>query len=113
MNKKRFQKKLSKIKKRGEQYKKIKELKDAYAEYMPEKKTRKVSNIMLVVIVTAIVGYALANFWLQYHTGMEMSATLTGCWYAFWGTEIVALAAIRTSKTKHGYNDHQFEDTNM
>ena len=58
---------------------------------------------MLVIIVAAIVSYALVAFQLQYLTGMEISSTLTGCWYAFWGTEIVALAAIRTSKAKHGH----------
>lgn len=102
MSERKFQKKLAEIQKQGERYKKLKDLEDTYAKYMPEKKTRKVSNIMLVVIVIAIVSYALANFWLQYTTGVELSPTLTGCWYAFWGTEIVALAAIRTSKVKHG-----------
>ena len=113
MGEKIFKRRLARIQKKGEQYKKIRELEESYSEYMPAKKERKVSNIMLVVIVIAIVGYALANFWLQYHTGMEMSSTLTGCWYAFWGTEIVALAAIRTSKTKHSHDNYQFEDMDM
>ena len=109
MNERRFQKKLEKIKKRGEQCKREQELIDAYAEYMPPKKERKVSNIMLVVIVVAIVGYAVANFWLQYNLGMEISPTLTGCWFSFWGVEVVALATITTSKVKHGVDNNGHE----
>lgn len=102
MREKIFQWKLRRIQKRGDRYKREKELRDTYAECWPEKKTKKVSNIMLVIIVAAIISYALVAFQLQYLTGMEISSTLTGCWYAFWGTEIVSLALIRTSKVKHG-----------
>ena len=105
MTEKMFQRKLEQIQKSGEQYKQIKELEDVYAEYMPEKKIRKVSNVMLFVIIIAIVGYAVANFWMQYNIGMELSPTLTGCWYSFWGVEIVALAAIKTSKVKYSSED--------
>ena len=107
MTEKRLQRKLAKIRKKGEQQKKIRELEDTYAIYMPEKKIRKVSNMMLVVIITAIVGYALANFWLQFSFGIELSPTLTGCWFSFWGAEVVALAAIKTTKTKHGDNTYE------
>ena len=75
-----------------------KELMDTYAKYYPEKKKKKVSNIMLVIIVLAIVGYFAANFILQYRFGIEISSTLTTCWFAFWGCEIVALTTIRVAK---------------
>lgn len=101
MSDKKFQRKLEKIKKKGERYKQEYELKEAYAQYMPEKKTRKVSNIMLIMIIVAVVGYFVANLWLQISTGIEISSTLTTCWFSFWGVEIVALAAIKTSKVKH------------
>ena len=109
MSDKKFQRKLEKIKKKGERYKQEYELREAYAKYVPEKKTRKVSNIMLVIIVIAIVGYFAANLWLQYRFGIEISSTLTTCWFAFWGVEIVSLAAIRTSKVKHGTNEALYE----
>lgn len=64
-------------------------------------KKRKVSNIMLVLICTMIILYTAATFLLQYFTNVEISPTLTTAWFAFWGTELVALAAIRTSKLKH------------
>lgn len=107
MTEKRLQRKLAKIQKKGEQYKQIRELEQVYAEYMPEKKTRKVSNIMLVVIVMAIIGYFIANFWLQYSMGLEISPTLTGCWFSFWGVEVVSLAAIKNNKTKYHLENEQ------
>ena len=111
MTDKKFQRKLAKIKKQGERYKQEYELREAYAQYVPEKKTRKVSNIMLVIIVTAIVGYFVANLWLQYHMGIEISSTLTTCWFSFWGVELVAIAAIRTTKVKHGAHETSYEST--
>ena len=61
----------------------------------------KISNLMLIVVIIAVTLYAAADFLLQYFTGIEVSPTLTGCWFAFWGTEIVSLAAIKTTKVKH------------
>ena len=57
---------------------------------------------MLTLICIMIILYAAATFVLQYFTGIEISPTLTTAWFAFWGTEVVALAAIKTSKVKHG-----------
>ena len=105
MNDKRFQKKLEKKQKLFEQDKREKELVDEYADYIPEGPGKKISNIMLVVVVFAIVAYAVANFILQYFTGYEMSSTLTTCWYTFWGAEIFALAGIKVSKVWHEPSD--------
>ena len=98
----KFKKKLRKIKMQGEQYKMEKTLRDAYAEYWPDRKNRKVSNIMLVTIIVAIVGYVIASFWLQYVTGMSIDPTITTCWFGFWTVEIIALTTIKNNKTKHG-----------
>ena len=65
-------------------------------------KKRKVSNVMLVLICVMIILYTAADFALQYFAGVEVSPTLTTAWFAFWTVEIVALAAIKTSKVKHG-----------
>lgn len=93
-----FQWRLNRLKKRCERYKQKSELLDSYAEYLPDKKEKKVSNIMLFIIVVAIVGYTVAGYILQYKTLMEISPTITTAWFAFWGTEIVALAAIKVRK---------------
>jgi biotin transporter BioY len=65
-------------------------------------KKKKVSNIMLVLICAMIILYTAADFALQYFAGVEVSPTLTTAWFTFWTVEIVALAAIKTSKVKHG-----------
>ena len=78
---------------------------------MKNKPKKKVSNIMLVLICTMIIIYTAADFALQYFTHIEVSPTLTTAWFAFWGTELVALAAIKTSKLKHGRNEVE-EDIN-
>ena len=66
------------------------------------KSKKKVSNIMLVIICVMIILYTAADFVLQYFTSIEVSPTLTTAWFAFWGTELVAMAAIKTTKVKHG-----------
>jgi biotin transporter BioY len=79
---------------------------------MANKPKKKVSNIMLVVICTMIILYTAADFLLQYFAGIEVSPTLTGAWFAFWGTELVALAAIKTSKVKHGQDHSSDQEVN-
>ena len=70
------------------------------------KKKRKVSNIMLVLICTMVILYAIASFALQYFVQVEISPTLTTAWFAFWGVELINLAAIETSKIKHKKDDN-------
>ena len=73
-------------------------------------KKKKVSNVMLVIICIMIILYTIADFVLQYFTQIEVSPTLTTAWFAFWGTELVALAAIKTSKVKHGESKNTEEE---
>lgn len=112
MNDKRFQKKLEKIRKNGERQKEKMELEAKYAEYYPDRKGAKVSNVMLVIIVTMITLYTIASFVLQLYTSVEMSSTLTTCFYAFWGTELAMLAGIKTSKIlkKHDKDEEDLPD---
>ena len=105
MSDRRHQRKLEKMKKRGERYKAEAEMRDAYFEYVPERKKRKVSNIMLFIIVAAVIGYVVAAFALQYFTGTEVSPTITTCWFSVWGVELLSLAGIKVSKTKNGGSD--------
>lgn len=97
-----YKHRLKKIKRQGEQYKREKAIRDAYAEYLPDRKKRKVSNVMLVTIIIAIVGYVIASFWIQYKTGIAIDQTITTCWFGFWTVEIIALTTIKNNKTKHG-----------
>lgn len=110
MSEKRFNKKLEKIKKQGERYKQEKELRDAYAQYVPVRKKRKVANIMLVISIIAIMGYVVANYILQRETGCELSPTITPYYFAFWTGEIFVLAGIKISKVKKNYDTSYISD---
>lgn len=105
MREKLFQMKLKRIERRGERQKRKCELEARYMEYYPHKSGKKVSNIMLAVIVAAIVSYTVASFALQYHTSTEVSSTLTTLWFSFWTIEACALAGIRISKVRKEHND--------
>jgi len=107
MNDKRFQKKLEKIRKKGERQKEKMELEAQYAEYYPHRRGAKVSNVMLVIIVLAITIYTIASFILQFVTAVEISGTLTTCFFAFWSAEVISLAGIRVSKV---YKSKKEED---
>ena len=75
---KRFKRRLNRIRQQGERYKKEKAIRDAYAEYWPEHKKRKTSNIMLAVSIIAIVGYVIADYILQYDPSGSMIRSLSG-----------------------------------
>lgn len=98
MYSKRFKRKLNRIRQKGERYKKEQAVRDAYAQYWPDRKKRRVSNIMLTISVIAIVGYVAADYILQYNTGVELSPTITPYWFAFWTGEVFLLAGIKISK---------------
>lgn len=53
---------------------------------------------MLAIVVSAIIIYTVASFWIQYRTGIPVDATLTTCFYTFWGSELLALTGIKISK---------------
>ena len=107
MTDKQFQKKLAKIQKRGERYKQEKELRDKYVDYVPEHKKRKVSNIILAIVIVIIVAYTVASFWLTYVTGVSIDPTLTTCVYSFFGSELLLLAGIRITKTIKTHTDDE------
>jgi uncharacterized membrane protein len=98
MYSKRFRRKLNRIRQKGERYKKEQAVRDIYAQYWPDRKKRRISNIMLVIVVAAIIVYTVASFWIQYKTGVPVDATLTTCFYTFWGSELIALTGIKISK---------------
>ena len=78
----------------------------------PSEELKKTSNRMLVVSVINILWYTIVAIILQFKTQMEISSTLTTCWYAFWTGEIFALAGIKISKVRHKYEEVD-EDGNI
>ena len=105
MSLKRFKNKMRKLRVQGERYKTEKQIMDAYAEYWPESKKKKVSNIVLAVSITAIVIYTSASFAIQYFTGVEISSTLTTCFFSFFGGEMLIIGGIKISKVRSNYGE--------
>ena len=59
------------------------------------------SDYIVAAAITAAALYTVAAVTLQFCGFMEISSTLTTCWFSFWTVEIVALAAIKGGKVKH------------
>lgn len=71
------------------------------------------SDYIVAAAITAIALYTVSAVVLQFCGFMEIFPTLTTCWFSFWTVEIVALAAIKGGKVKHGdkkTNDENKED---
>lgn len=68
-------------------------------------KDMKTSNKLLFVSVFAIVAFTIFSLFMQYTIGVEVSGTLTTCWFSFFGGEIVLLAGIKVSKVIKGSDD--------
>lgn len=75
-----------------------------------QKKEKSFADNIVYISIIAVVVFTIAAFVLQFKGLMEISPTVTTCWFAFWTVEIVALAAIKTSKVKHDYNKEE-DDT--
>jgi hypothetical protein len=105
-----FEKRINRIKKRGEQQKQVFELQQEYNQYYPSKNGMRVSNLVLVVIIIAILLYTAAAFYLQFTTGLEINSTLTTLWYTFWTAEILVLGGIKISKVITDYKKKKIED---
>ena len=69
-----------------------------------KKKDRSFADYIVFISIGAVSVFTIAAFILQFKGLMEISSTLTTAWFAFWTVEIVALAAIRTSKVKNDYD---------
>lgn len=63
------------------------------------KKDKPYAQRILPVIIIMIIAYAIADIVLQVLYQTEISSTLTTCWFAFWGSEVLALASIKIGKT--------------
>ena len=66
------------------------------------KRKKPFSAYIIPAAIVAIGLYTASAVVLQFCGLMEISPTLTTCWFSFWTVEIVALAAIKGGKVKHG-----------
>lgn len=59
------------------------------------------SKGLIVFIIFMILGYAVADFYMQYSLGVQFNDTFTTCWFAFWAVELVDLVLVRLGKLRH------------
>ena len=62
---------------------------------------KKFSKIIVVLSVILILIYTIAAFVLQFVCGVEVSPTLTTCFYTFWAVEMLSLAGVKARKVKY------------
>lgn len=72
-----------------------------------KEKITKVSNIILAISIFNILWFTIVAIVLQFKNSVELSGTLITCWYAFWTSEIFALAGIKITRIK---NTEETED---
>ena len=68
------------------------------------KKKRGMSKMLVPFIVASIFIFTGVAIWLQYRTGVELSATLIACFFTFMGSELAMLCSIKKTKVKNDYN---------
>jgi hypothetical protein len=55
---------------------------------------------LIYFILVSIILFTVTAIWVQVQTNMELSSTLITCFYAFFGTELLALASIKKAELK-------------
>lgn len=95
-----FDKQVSDMREENERLKILHEIRTERAKYcnIEEKRKIKTSNIVLICSIAAVILYTVTSILIQYHTGIEISSTLSTLWYGFWTVEITALAGIKVTK---------------
>jgi len=71
----------------------------------PLSKQAAFSKRIIPMIIAAIMLYTIVAFILQFVVQVEISPTLTTCYFGFWTVEIVSLMTIKVSKGKNKYED--------
>ena len=68
-----------------------------------EKKKLSTRKWVLPAIIISVIIYAGLDVFLQIKTNMEISPTLTTCWFTFWAVELWNLASITKKKVDVDY----------
>ena len=75
----------------------------------PKFKSSKFSKKIVVICIIIIVLYTIAQLYLTYQLGAEPTPTLTPCVYAFFGTEMAAIALVRIFDREDKKDDREYE----
>lgn len=72
-------------------------------EMFKKNKTHFTSKMTLTIVIVSVLAYTSAAFLLQFNGKVEISPTLTSCFFAFFTVEIFNLTSIKKSKIKNNY----------
>ena len=72
---------------------------------MENRPKKKVSNIMLAIIITLVVLYTAGAFALEIYCCREISPTLTGAFFSFFSFELSSISAIKNTKVRNNRDD--------
>lgn len=70
----------------------------------------KFTKLSVIISFVAVCTYTTASILLQKYTSVEVSPTLTTAVFAFFGTELVAIATIKNKETRYGNSYENTED---
>jgi hypothetical protein len=67
------------------------------------------SKLIIAFVIISLFTYTAAAIWLQLKIGVEISPTLTTCFYAFCTGELWLLASIKKSKIANGQKSRAYD----
>lgn len=70
-----------------------------------KKKKGQFSKWLVIFVIAQVLIYTYTNMYFSYKVGIEISPTLTTCFFAFFGFEAGLLSHIKITKVKKGDND--------
>ena len=69
----------------------------------------KTSKKIIIFVIASIFVYTSLSMLLQFKTGLEISPTLTTCYFGFCTGELWMLASIKKSKLRTGQKDTEYQ----
>lgn len=76
------------------------------------KRKKHFADYVVYVSLAAVAIYTTTAFILQFTIGVEISPTLTTCFFSFFGVELASLAVIKHGKEKYKPENKQNEEVN-
>ena len=67
------------------------------------------SKLIIAFVIVSLFTYTAAAIWLQLKIGVEISPTLTTCFYAFCTGELWLLATIKKTKIANGQKSRAYD----
>jgi hypothetical protein len=75
-----------------------------------QKAHSRTSKLIILFVIISLFSYTAAAIWLQLKIGVEISPTLTTCFYAFCTGELWLLASIKKSKIANGQKSRAYDN---